>query len=416
MSRMRWRVSRGLVALLALFVLVGGVLWLKRGGTAGLSPMLAAMPPQTAPIVPVSSTSDPLKNLNQPMPALTVPATQPTIKANSTIAIGPPMKLAQSTPPSTPLPVLIASNANASSVMAARYATTGPTTRSAGGGTPIVPFPLPAPPPVLTVNADAAKNSSGVLADAASKALAGDLLGARKMLNDALLSGTLDAATATAARAQISEINQTVVFSTKKFSEDEYGGNYSVRPGDMMRRIADTYGVTWEFICRLNGMTDARRLRSDTTLKIIQGPFSAVVNKKSFTMDLYLGGTPAGAGSMYVCTFPVGLGREDSTTPTGTWMCEIHRKLKEPTYYSPRGEGVIPGGDAKNPLGHRWIGLTGIDGQAVGQQSYGIHGTIDDDSIGKTASLGCIRMHNSDVELVFDLLVEGKSVIVVKAD
>jgi len=278
----------------------------------------------------------------------------------------------------------------------------------------IVPFPLPAPAPLLTLNTAAASGPPGVLADAGAKAQTGDLLAARKILNDALESGKLDSASAGAARAQIAELNQTIVFSTQKFPGDEYGGVYAVRPGDMMRRIAEQYGVTWELLCRLNGMADPRHLRSDSTLKVIQGPFSAVVTKRAFTLDLYLGSTPGSPGSMYVCTFPVGLGREDSTTPTGTWMCEIHRKLKEPTYYSPRGEGVVPSGDPKNPLGHRWIGLVGIDGQAVGQQSYGIHGTIDDSSIGKTASLGCIRMHNADVELVFDLLVEGKSIFVVK--
>jgi hypothetical protein len=279
---------------------------------------------------------------------------------------------------------------------------------------PIVPFPLPAPAPVLTLNIAAASGPSGILAEAGAKAQAGELLAARKMLNDSLVSGKLDPATAAAARAQIAELNQTIVFSTQKFPDDEYGGVYAVRPGDMMRRIAEQYAITWELLCRLNGMSDPRHLRSGSTLKVLQGPFSAVVSKRTFTLDLYLGSTPGSPGSMYVCTFPVGLGREDSTTPTGTWMCEIHRKLKEPTYYSPRGEGVVQSGDPRNPLGHRWIGLTGIDGQAVGQQSYGIHGTIDDSSIGKTASLGCIRMHNADVELVFDLLVEGKSVVVVK--
>jgi lipoprotein-anchoring transpeptidase ErfK/SrfK len=28
--------------------------------------------------------------------------------------------------------------------------------------------------------------------------------------------------------------------------------------------------------------------------------------------------------------------------------------------------------------------------------------------------MGCIRMHNEDVEVVFDLLAEGKSMVIVK--
>jgi lipoprotein-anchoring transpeptidase ErfK/SrfK len=45
---------------------------------------------------------------------------------------------------------------------------------------------------------------------------------------------------------------------------------------------------------------------------------------------------------------------------------------------------------------------------------YGIHGTNDENSIGKSESLGCIRMHNADIALIFDLLVDGKSTVVIK--
>ena len=165
-------------------------------------------------------------------------------------------------------------------------------------------------------------------------------------------------------------------------------------------------------LLRLNGMTDAKKLRAGQTLKVVHGPFNLVVTKGKFTMDVYLG-PPAQAGSMYITTFPVGLGKNDST-PTGTWTCEAGKKIINPTYFSPRGEGVIDADDPKNPLGERWIGLAGIDGHALGKSSYGIHGTIDETSIGKQESMGCIRMHNADVEMVFDMVVDGKSIVVVK--
>src|ERR1700685_876688 len=124
-------------------------------------------------------------------------------------------------------------------------------------------------------------------------------------------------------------------------------------------------------------------------------------------MDIYLGAHPGSTSAMYVTSYKVGLGKDDST-PTGTWMVEPHHKIKHPTYYSPRGEGVIAADDPKNPLGPYWLGLTGTDGHAVGKQSYGIHGTIEPDSIGHMASMGCIRMHNEDVAMVFEMLTEGK--------
>jgi lipoprotein-anchoring transpeptidase ErfK/SrfK len=168
-----------------------------------------------------------------------------------------------------------------------------------------------------------------------------------------------------------------------------------------------------ELLSRINFLSDPKNLRAGATLMLSMGLFHAVVNKREFTMDVYVGAAPGEKGSMYVTTFPVGLGKDDST-PTGVWLVEPHKKIKNPTYFSPRGEGVVDADDPKNPLGEFWIGLTGIDGHAVGKASYGIHGTIEPDSIGKQASMGCVRMRNEDVARVFELLVEGKSQVVVK--
>ncbi len=255
-------------------------------------------------------------------------------------------------------------------------------------------------------------SSSEVLSQAKSQAAAGDLISARKQLNDALLAGDLSTTDIDAAKKQLSQINQTLIFSTRRFADDPYGGVYTVKPGEKLSAIAAQHAVTWQFLMRLNNMTDPRKLRAGQALKVVDGPFHAVVTKSAFLMDIYLG-PPGQSGSLYVTSFSVGLGRDDST-PTGMWMVEPHHKIVHPTYYSPRGEGVIAADDPKNPLGPYWIGLSGTDGQAVGKTSYGIHGTIEPDSIGKMASMGCIRMHNEDVAVVFDLLVEGKSTVAVK--
>jgi hypothetical protein len=241
---------------------------------------------------------------------------------------------------------------------------------------------------------------------------AGEFLEAREQLNDALQSGRLDESAVPAVKAMLQQINQTVIFSRQHFPDDPYGGTYVVKPGESLAKIAAACDVTWELLARINGI-EPKHLRAGATIKIVQGPFFAVVDKRAFTIDLYLGSLPGEKSCMYVTTYPVGLGRDDST-PTGTWTVEPHRKLKHPTYYSPRGEGVIAADDPKNPLDGYWIGLTGTEGQAVGKLSYGIHGTIDAQSIGKQNSMGCIRLRSEDVAVLFDLMVEGKSLVVVK--
>lgn len=260
--------------------------------------------------------------------------------------------------------------------------------------------------PATAVQPAAAK---GVIAEGKAKLDAGDLLAGRKILNDALLSGTLSDDDATAAKKLMAEVNKEIVFSTKRFSEDTWQSTHRVAPGDRLAKIAFNASLSPELLLRINGISDARRLKANVDIKTLQGPFHVVVTKHAFTMDIYLG-SPGEKGAQYITSFGVGLGREDST-PTGTWMVE--NRIPHPKYYSPRGEGVIDADDPKNPLGHYWIALTGTDGNAVGKLSYGIHGTIDPDSIGKMASMGCIRMRNEDVAVVYELLTSGKSIVVV---
>jgi lipoprotein-anchoring transpeptidase ErfK/SrfK len=250
------------------------------------------------------------------------------------------------------------------------------------------------------------------IADAKAKIETGALVEARKILNDALIGGTLSNMDQATAKALITEVNRTLIFSPKLVNGDPLVTSHTVQPGERLSKIASDHNMTWEFLAQLNGLSDPKKLRAGKRLKIIDGPFTAVVKKSEYTIDIYLGdaGKP---GSMFVTSFPVGLGQDDST-PTGVWMVESQHKLKHPTYYSPRGEGIIDSGDPKNPLGPCWIGLTGTDGHAVGQMSYGIHGTSDPASIGHQSSLGCIRLHNEDALVVFDMLVEGKSIVVVR--
>ncbi len=47
----------------------------------------------------------------------------------------------------------------------------------------------------------------------------------------------------------------------------------------------------------------------------------------------------------------------------------------------------------------------------MGAVSYGIHGTIEPESIGTNASMGCIRLKDGDIDAVFNMLSEGKSTV-----
>ncbi|AZR73791.1 hypothetical protein BBF96_10575 [Anoxybacter fermentans] len=95
---------------------------------------------------------------------------------------------------------------------------------------------------------------------------------------------------------------------------------------------------------------------------------------------------------------PVGVGRPGHETPIGEFI--IINKIKDPTWYPKNREPIPPG--QTNPLGSYWLGLS--------KKGYGIHGNINSTSIGSSVSLGCIRMYNNDIELIYHLVEKGTRV------
>ncbi len=286
-----------------------------------------------------------------------------------------------------------------------------PTTASIAATAPLRPLDATAVAAVQSPATRPLANSSALLSDAKAQMEAGRLVAARNLLNGPLVSGRLSEADAEAAKKLLGEINQILVFSPRRFADDDCMLAYQVKPGERLTGIAQQHDVTWELLLRINGISDARKLRAGQWLKVPIGPFHAVVRKGSFMMEIYLR-SPGESNSVYITRCAVGLGKDDST-PTGTWIVEAGRKLKKPKYYSPRGGENFEPDDPKNPLGGYWIGLSGTGGTALDQKSYGIHGTIEPESIGRMDSMGCVRLGAEDIALVWDLLVDGKSLVVV---
>lgn len=269
---------------------------------------------------------------------------------------------------------------------------------------PAAPMPpqltaSPAEPLVIPVQS----RGPDALLESGRQALArNDLIAARKSFSQAWSAG-LSGAVADEVRRNLIKIGDEATFSPRILPSDELVDRYVIKPGDSLARIATQHAVTADLIAAINGIADKHRIREGQTLKVIRGPFHAVVHKRAYRLDVYV-------GDVLVHSYPVGLGMDDST-PTGEWR--VKNKLENPTYYPPRGGAIISADDPANPLGERWIGLEGVSGEAMSQERYGIHGTNDPMSIGKSVSLGCVRMQNSDVEQVYTYLVEGKSTVTI---
>lgn len=173
--------------------------------------------------------------------------------------------------------------------------------------------------------------------------------------------------------------------------QPHYMEPYEIQPGDQLRKIAKAYNVSWEYLAALNRI-DPRRIRPGQKLKVIKGPFSAFVDLSDFELTIH-------AHGYFVKRYRVGIGK-DGASPIGRF--QVLNKVANPQYTDPKGR-VIDSDDPENPLGEHWIDIG---------DSFGIHGTIDPDSIGRSESRGCIRMLNEDVAEVYNFLEVGSEVVI----
>ena len=241
------------------------------------------------------------------------------------------------------------------------------------------------------------------------KAQARELVPARQLLSRALADPQTPESERALLRDELAKISDELVFSPRAAADDPYVAMYAVQSGDGLERIAKRNGVLthWRLIQRVNQLANPNKVRLNQKLKLVKGPFHAIVSKSAFRMDVYMGPPDAPTEWLYIRSFRAGLG-EGGGTPLGEFVVRKGSKLENPYWTNPRTGEQFGKDDPKNPIGERWIGIEGVGDSSV-HHSLGIHGTIDPDSIGQEKSMGCIRLGAQDVELVYDMLGEGVS-------
>ncbi len=338
------------------------------------------------------------------------PAHQPvTVPLNSSVKpVAPAPAPAPSPAPAAPKPVAAATppaDAIEQAMDAALQDTDRPGEAPAAAIKPIDhPEPTPARPAVAP---DAQMQQQ--LAQGQAKLAAGELVAARALLSRFALDPNtpLSSQDADALRRQLATVSAELVFSRKVHDGDPLATTYTVEQGDYLSVIAPRYYLTYQFIERINNVK-ATQLWVGKKLKVIRGPFHAVVDKSDFRLDLFL--RDETAGPLYVTSFPVGLGENDST-PIGLWRIRAGGKVTNPAWRNPRTSEVFDRDDPNNPIGNYWLGMEGIDDNTRNHEGYGIHGTTEPTSIGRQMSMGCIRMREDDLIRVYELLIERHSTV-----
>jgi lipoprotein-anchoring transpeptidase ErfK/SrfK len=201
-------------------------------------------------------------------------------------------------------------------------------------------------------------------------------------------------------------------------TEDDADGPFEDIPGDMMKKAdLDTLGYTSVeemlgerfhaspgLLVKLNeGGLDA----GDTIVvpNVHGGPAlrkadKVLVDKSDGSVSLV-----DAQGEVYA-RYPATSGSSHDPLPIGDW--KIQGVARDPTFhYNPdlfwdadasHSKATIPPGP-NNPVGVVWIDLS--------KEHYGIHGTPEPSTIGKTQSHGCIRLTNWDAIAVAGAVAPG---------
>ncbi|MDG2127806.1 MAG: L,D-transpeptidase family protein [Fuerstiella sp.] len=192
-------------------------------------------------------------------------------------------------------------------------------------------------------------------------------------------------------RAQIFEQIEKTATQIYANPHSHFAEPHFVEFGDTLEDIAQQYQVPWQYLAKLNS-TSRETLQAGEKLKVLKGPFGAVVDLDSFEITIH-------AHGWYVHRYRIGVGRELGST-VGEFT--VQDKRQNPNWNRPDGE-TVAADDPQNPLGEYWIGLS---------EHIGIHGTIDPDSIGRETSEGSIRLADGDVSEIFNLLGTGSKVVI----
>lgn len=184
------------------------------------------------------------------------------------------------------------------------------------------------------------------------------------------------------------QVAGTVIYSKQSIVH----APHRVEPGESLEMIAARYQLTPELLMKINGLPDRSAVRPGDMLKVLPGPFSAVVSMERRELVLYLGG-------MYAGRFPIGIGRDQ---PRLEGVYGVRDKVRMPAYFGP-DQVNIPPGDPRNPLGRAALDL----GNGVA-----LHGCDSPSAVGRDDNRGTICLGDRDLADLFDILTIGSKVTI----
>jgi len=180
-----------------------------------------------------------------------------------------------------------------------------------------------------------------------------------------------------------------------------------------LEALGEMFHASPKLLQRLNAGKNFGNAGEEIVVPNIESPAplpkaaKVIVDKSDSTVTL------VDASGKTVAHYPASTGSEHDPLPLGTW--KIKGVARNPVFhYNPKlfwdadpgeGKAVLPAGP-NNPVGVVWIDLS--------KEHYGIHGTPEPSTIGKTQSHGCIRLTNWDAAAVAQAVSVGTPAVLQK--
>jgi len=241
----------------------------------------------------------------------------------------------------------------------------------------------------VEVPSDTPKVSGQELYEKATELIKDRELAQAKIVYQKILSQHSDFEDIEKVQKELEDLNMEIIFSNALVDNAVV---HQVVSGDTLGKLAKKYGTTIELI-KMNNNLKNNIIRLDKKLRIWTGQFNIVVDKSRNQLLLK-------EGDNVIKVYNVSTGKGNST-PLGNFI--IKTKLIDPVWFN-RGV-VVPPESPQNVLGSRWLGFD--------SPGYGIHGTIEPETIGKQMTAGCVRMLNEQVEELYNIIPLGTKVLII---
>jgi LysM repeat protein len=187
----------------------------------------------------------------------------------------------------------------------------------------------------------------------------------------------------------LSQLAGTVVYSNEHRLEPPY----VVSAGETLESIAGKYDVPWQLLAKINGVTRPDEVQAGQKIKVIRGPFTAVVDMSDHQMTLMVEGRYAGK-------FPVTLAPTGPLVE-GEWIVE--RKSSAP----PLNSATSVVSDSKSSAASRSLVLKGAEPATTGASL--VLGSPDGSSANSATT---IHVTPADAEDLVDILSVGSRVVI----